>query len=79
MVRPVGRRVALRATLSAFALAGLVGGAMVIAPAPASAKKCVSEATGLPCKKCHNSATGGKEDGWTPYGQKYKAKGKSPC
>ena len=67
------------------ALAPIVGSALLVAATvsmtagPAQAKKCIAEALGLPCKKCHNNPAGGKEDGWNAYGQKFKAKGNYPC
>ena len=66
-------------------LAAIAGGALLVAATvaltgvPAQAKKCIAEATGFPCKKCHNNPAGGKEDGWNAYGTKYKAKGNLPC
>lgn len=61
----------------------LAGAAVSLTGAPAQAKKCFAEATGYPCKKCHNSPSGGKEEGWNAYGEKYKQKvveaGKAPC
>ena len=57
----------------------LAAATVALSGAPAQAKKCFAEATGFPCKKCHNSPTGGKEEGWNAYGQKYKAAGKFPC
>ena len=65
------------------AAAFLIAASVALSSGPALAKKCYAEATGFPCKKCHNSPTGGKEDGWNAYGQKYKKMvveaGKAPC
>ena len=55
----------------------LVVATLALTSAPAQAKKCIAEATGFPCKKCHTSPTGGSH--LSAYGQKYKAKGKMPC
>ena len=61
----------------------LVGATFALTSDPAQAKKCFAEATGFPCKKCHNSPTGGKDEGWNAFGQKYKKTvvdaGKAPC
>ena len=74
-----GSRLAVRVAGSVMAAAFLVGASVALTSGPAQAKKCIAEATGFPCKKCHNSPTGGKEEGWNAYGQKYKAKGNFPC
>ena len=55
----------------------LVVATLALTGAPAQAKKCIAEATGFPCKKCHVSPSGG--GAFSAYGQKYKAKGKLPC
>jgi hypothetical protein len=72
-----------RICASAAGAAFLAAAAVAVTSAPAQAKKCFAEATGFPCKKCHNSPTGGKEEGWNAYGQKYKKTvvdaGKAPC
>ncbi|MDE2362191.1 MAG: hypothetical protein KGM42_05890 [Hyphomicrobiales bacterium] len=70
-----------RVTAPIAAAAFLIGASVSLSSGPAQAKKCIAEATGFPCKKCHNSPTGGKEEGWNAYGEKYKAKmaGHYPC
>lgn len=72
-------RLAWRVSAPIAAAAVLIGASVALSSGPALAKKCISEAVGAPCKKCHNSPTGGKEECFTPYGTKYKAAGKFPC
>ena len=79
MGRILGSRLVWRVSAPIAAAAFLIGASVAMGTGPAQAKKCIAEATGFPCKKCHNSPTGGKEEGWNAYGEKYKAKGNFPC
>ena len=75
----IGSRLAWRVIAPVAGAAFFIGATIALTSGPAQAKKCFAEATGFPCKKCHNSPSGGKEEGWNAYGQKYKAAGKFPC
>lgn len=70
----VGSRLVWRATAPLLGAAFLVGVTVALTSGPAQARKQYSEETGFPCKKCHNDPAGGKDEGWTAYGLKYKAK-----
>ena len=74
MGEKIGSRLVLRVTAPIMATAFLIGATMALTTAPANATKKIAEAEGFPCKKCHNSPTGGKDEGWNAYGLKYKAK-----
>ena len=74
----IGSRLVWRVTAPIAAAAFLIGASVALNSGPAQAKKCISEATDMPCKKCHTDAKGGKDD-LNAYGQKYKAKGNFPC
>jgi hypothetical protein len=75
----VRSRIILRVTGPIAAAAFIIGATFALTSGPAEAKKCIAEALGFPCKKCHNDPAGGKEEGWNAYGQKFKAKGNFPC